>query len=70
MNKVESLKELYKRATGEEIDGKTICEVLDNMFAVTPKKIILASSTAESTKKFEITVTDEGTVTATEVVEE
>ena len=54
MDKVASLKELYKRATGEEIDGK----------------IILASSTAESTKKFEITVTDEGTVTATEVVEE
>mgnify|MGYP004435952819 FL=1 len=70
MSKVESLKELYKRATGEEIDGETICEVLDNMFAVTPKKIILASSTAESTKKFEITVTDDGTVTATEVVEE
>ena len=70
MSKVKSLKELYKRATGEEIDREKICEVLDNMFAVTPKKIILASSTAESTKKFEITVTDEGTVTATEVVEE
>ena len=70
MSKVESLKELYKRATGEEIEGETVCEVLDKMFAVTPKKIILASSTVESTKKFEITVTDEGTVTATEVVEE
>lgn len=70
MSKVERLKELYKRTTGEEIDGETICEVLDNMLSVTPKKIILASSTAESTKKFEITVTDEGTVTATEVVEE
>ena len=70
MSKVESLKELYKRVTGEENEGETICEVLDNMFAVTAKKIILASSTAESTKKYEITVTDEGTVTATEVVEE
>lgn len=70
MSKVESLKELYKRATGEEIEGETVCEVLDKMFVVTPKKIILASSTVESTKKFEITVTDEGTVTATEVVEE
>lgn len=33
------------------------------------KSIILDSSTAESTKKFKITVVDAGTITATEVVE-
>ena len=66
MSKVDSLKKLYKRITGKEIQGDTICEVLDNMF--TTKKIVLASSTPDSTKKFEITVTDDGTVTATEVV--
>lgn len=68
MSKVDSLKKLYKRITGKEIQGDTICEVLDNMFTTTPKKILLASSTPDSTKKFEITVTDDGTVTATEVV--
>lgn len=31
------------------------------------KEIILASSTADSTKKFRITVDDSGTLTATEV---
>lgn len=34
---------------------------------LTDKSIILASSTASSTKKFAITVTDDGTITATEV---
>ena len=68
MSKVDSLKKLYKRITGKEIKGDTICEVLDNMFTTTPKKIVLASSTPDSTKKFEVTVTDDGTVTATEVV--
>lgn len=34
---------------------------------VTDKKLILSSSTAGSTKKFEITVDDSGTLTATEV---
>ena len=31
------------------------------------KEIVLASSTADSTKKFRITVDDSGTITATEV---
>lgn len=35
---------------------------------LTDKEIILTSSTPSSTKKFKITVTDEGTVTATEIV--
>ena len=68
MSKVDSLKKLNKRMTGKEVNGETVCEVIDNMFQETPKKITLQSSTQESTKKFEITVTDDGTVTATEVV--
>ena len=68
MSKVDSLKKLNKRITGKETKGNTVCEVLDNIFAETPKKIFLASSTPDSTKKFEITVTDSGTVAATEVV--
>ena len=35
----------------------------------TPKEIVLTSSTAESTKKFKITVVDGGTLAATEIVE-
>lgn len=34
---------------------------------LTDKELILASSTKDSTKKFKITVTDDGTVTATEI---
>lgn len=68
MSKVDSLKKLNKRMTGKEVKGETVCEVIDNMFQETPKKITLQSSTQDSTKKFEITVTDNGTVTATEVV--
>lgn len=68
MSKVDSLKKLNKRMTGKEINGETVCEVIDNMFQEIPKKITLQSSTQDSTKKFEITVTDDGTVTATEVV--
>lgn len=68
MSKVDSLKKLYKRITGKEANGDTVCEVLNDMFTEIPKKIVLASSTTDSTKKFEITVTDDGTVTATEVV--
>lgn len=68
MSKVDSLKKLNKRMTGKEVNGETVCEVIDNMFQKTPKKITLQSSTQDSTKKFEITVTDDGTVTATEVV--
>lgn len=68
MSKVDSLKKLYKRITNKEAKGDTVCEVLDDMFIETPKKIVLASSTPNSIKKFEITVTDDGTVTATEVI--
>lgn len=34
----------------------------------TPKEIVLESSTADSTKKFKITVVDGGTIAATEIV--
>ena len=65
--KVNSLKKLNKKLTGAEVEGETVCEVLDNMD--TPKEILIKSSTAESTKVFKITVVDAGTLTATEVTE-
>lgn len=68
MSKVDSLKKLNKRITGKEATGDTVCEVLDDMFKEIPKKILIASSTTDSTKIFELTVTDDGTITATEVV--
>lgn len=43
----------------------------DNVLGVeglTDKELTLASSTAGSTKKFKITVTDDGKITATEIV--
>ena len=42
--------------------------LLTNYMANGDKAIILTSSTAESTKKFKITVDDSGTITATEIV--
>ena len=68
MSKVDSLKKLNKIITGKEATGDTVCEVLDDMFKEIPKKILIASSTTDSTKIFELTVTDDGTITATEVV--
>ena len=47
---------------------ETSVDALEEKFP-TPKEIVLASSTAESTKKFKITVVDVGTITATEIVE-
>lgn len=68
MSKVDSLKQLNKRITGKEAAGDTVCEVLDDMFKEVPKKNLIASSTTDSTKIFELTVTDDGTIIATEVV--
>ena len=47
---------------------ETSVDALEEKFP-TPKEIVLASSTAESTKKFKITVVDAGTISATEIVE-
>ena len=46
---------------------ETSVDALEEKFP-TPKEIVLASSTAESTKKFKITVVDDGTIAATEIV--
>lgn len=53
---------------GFEVDS-TLAFKNDTLGVVglTNKALILASSTADSTKKFEITVTDDGTITATEI---
>ena len=53
---------------GFEVDSTLVFK--DNTLGVvglTDKELILASSTKDSTKKFKITVTDDGTVTATEI---
>lgn len=53
---------------GFEVDSTLAFK--DNTLGVvglTDKELILASSTASSIKKFKITVTDDGTVTATEI---
>lgn len=53
---------------GFEVDSTLTFK--DNTLGVvglTDKELILASSTKDSTKKFKITVTDDGTVTATEI---
>ena len=42
--------------------------LLTNYIANGDKAIILTSSTADSTKKFKITVDDSGALTATEIV--
>ena len=47
---------------------ETSVDALEEKFP-TPKEIVLESSTAESTKKFKITVVDGGTIAATEIVE-
>lgn len=65
MDKVSSLKNLFSRMFGGSVEGDTICEVLDNVS--TQKEIILASSTPDSTKKFKITVVDNGTISASEI---
>ena len=46
---------------------ETSVDSLEEKFP-TPNEIVLASSTAESTKKFKITVVDDGTIAATEIV--
>ena len=54
---------------GFEVDSALAFK--DNTLGVvglTDKELILASSTKDSTKKFKITVTDDGTITATEIV--
>ena len=54
---------------GFEVDSTLAFK--DNALGVvglTDKEIILASSTPSSTKKFKITVTDDGKITATEIV--
>lgn len=54
---------------GFEVDSTLAFK--DNTLGVvglTDKELILTSSTKDSTKKFKITVTDDGTVAATEIV--
>ena len=54
-------------ARAEGIGVKPVTD--DSISSQTDKEMILSSSTAGSTKKFKITVTDDGTLTATEVTQ-
>lgn len=53
---------------GFEVDSTlTLTDKTLSVTGLTDKELILASSTASSTKKFKITVTDDGQITATEI---
>lgn len=53
---------------GFEVDSTlTFTDKTLSVTGLTDKELILASSTPSSTKKFEITVTDDGKITATEI---
>ena len=76
MRKLDALKELAVNlglaSSVEEVTGDTLGEVLNYLAAGygEPKtSITLKSSTPDSEKVFNITVTDDGTISATEVTE-
>lgn len=72
MTKVEALKQLATAFGIQGVEGETISEVIASIAAkydAAPKEIVMSSSTAESTKKFKITVVDNGTIAATEISE-
>lgn len=72
MTKVEALKQLATAFGITGVEGETISEVIASIAAnynAAPKEIVMSSSTAESTKKFKITVIDNGTLTATEITD-
>lgn len=68
---VEDIEALQASLAGVVNKANANAEDIDALQAnfPTPKEIVLESSTAESTKKFKITVVDGGTLAATEIVE-
>lgn len=75
MLKVNALKKLAAALGMSAVEGDTIAEVIDSMADnyvapdPAPKEIVMSSSTPDSTKKFKITVVDNGTIAATEITE-
>lgn len=70
MRKINALKKLASKL-GITVKGDTLGEVVESIadgYDPAPKNIILSSSTPDSTKKFKVTVVDNGTITATEIV--
>lgn len=65
---IADLKEDIEAASDDIVDLKA--DVTDIKAKVTDTALILSSSTEGSTKKFSITVDDDGELTATEVTEE
>ena len=61
-----------KLEAASESQATTLDSIDADLTAVNPdsKTLVLDSSTAESTKKFAITVDDDGLITATEIVAE
>ena len=71
MTIVNALKDFFSKLTGVEPSGSRIADVIRNgstNITSDLSTVILNSSTEGSSKRFEITVNDEGTVSATEVV--
>lgn len=74
MDIVSALKQFFAKLNGTTPSGSTIADVIKSAIAgtntvnyrdATNKSIVLASSTAASTKKFVISVTDDGVISAT-----
>lgn len=72
MRKLDALKKLAV-ALGVDIkesnDLGDVIDMIADKLAETPKEMILKSSTADSVKEFKITVVDDGTISAIEIVE-
>lgn len=71
MGKVEALKKLAAKL-GIAVTGDTVAKVVDSMadnYNAAPKEMVMSSSTPDSTKKFKITVVDNGTIAATEITD-
>lgn len=69
MTKVEAIEALASVLTGETVSGShTISEAIGELANVCDG-FVMNSSTAQSTKKFKITVVDDGTISATEITD-
>ena len=65
-----SLSKIITHPFNDKYIPNTIARKAELDSRITEKEVILTSSTADSTKKFKITVNDSGTLTATEIPEQ
>ena len=66
---ISSLSNIIAHPFDDKYIPNTIARKAELDSRITEKEVILTSSTADSTKKFKITVNDSGTLTATEIPE-